>query len=309
MKRLQYIFLTLTISLFALSSCQTNESIIDTPADAQESIALRTVLNHLKTDNNINTRTAASSRTTYTPNTGLCFDFVYPFQLEYNNGSQVSVESFDALLQILINENQDLYIIGIVMPFDIIFDDGTVFTISNEEDFIDVLLNECEMDVYDDDAVIVDCFDFVYPFDIIDEDGETLTINTIEEFVEFLEDQDFYYEPLFVFPITLIDSEENEVVIESMYEFLDFLQDCEYDEYYFMNYVGSCFDFVYPLEAIVNGVAIDIPTPNYLSEYFSSPALGSELVFPLDIVDLESNETITVNSMDELEAFIEENCL
>jgi hypothetical protein len=237
MKTLQSFLLILTISFFTLNSCQTNESIIDNQDPATESIALRTVLNQLKVANDISTGRLTTSRT---PNDSInfCFDFVYPFQLEYNTGAQVTVESFEGLIQILINETNDLYITGIVMPFDLVLADGTTVTINNEQDFIDVI-ESCEFDVWDDDDVIVSCFEFVYPFDMIDSDGNTVTITSEDGLMAFFESQDqFYYEPIFVFPITVINSDGEEVIINNIYEFFELTDDC---------YDCNCYEIYEPI--------------------------------------------------------------
>ncbi len=228
MKKFKFILVALTLSLFALNSCQDNSPVTPDQPEATESIALRTVLNKLKVANNITGRVANTARTTADNEDDFCFDFVYPFQLEYNTGAQVTVENFEGLIQILVNETSDLYIVGIVFPFDIVLTtDGSTVTINSEQDFIEVLQN-CQMDVWDDEDIVIDtCFELVYPFDMIDGDGNTVTITSDDALVTFLSNQDpQYYEPQFVYPITVIDSEGEEVIIESLYDFYDLVDDC-----------------------------------------------------------------------------------
>ena len=438
MNNLKSILLILAISLFALQSCQNNEPIIASQPDATESIALRTVLNQLKADNDITGRSA------YTDDE-FCFDFVYPFQLEYNTGTVVTVENFQGLIQILIEETPNQYIVGIVMPFDIELLDGTLVTITNEQDFIDVL-EDCDFDVWDDDDVIAEeCFEFVYPFEMIDGSGNTVTISSEEDLIDFFESQDpNYYEGLFVYPITVIISNGNEVILNSVYDFLELTDDCEEDcncpeiyepvcvivdpatgeieeftnschalcegytpndfvtcdgiddcniydlevavedcidtetysiildfeytnnptdsfdiilgnedtyttylladlpltltipsePYYnflevilsttcssdtewdapncsddsdFMDYVGECFDFIYPFNIEFNNQLITIESAAILNQYFNA-SVNAEIEFPIQVVDLTTQDIFTINDMEELEDFIQEHC-
>jgi hypothetical protein len=456
MKKLKFIIVALTVSLFALSSCQDNGPVTAPQPEASKSIALRTVLNQLKATNDISGRFANTTRSANDQD-DFCFDFVYPFQLEYNTGALVTVESFDGLIQILINETSDLYIVGIVFPFDIVFlEDGTTVTINSEEDFIEALTNCDDFDVWDDDDVVVDCFEFVYPIEMVGADGTTVTISSDNELMEFFAGQGQMYEPEFVFPITVVNLDNEEIVVENIYEFFELMDDCyaydggyddcncmdvyepvcvydstsdmtipfpnecvaicagftendfvdcnfddidceiddlevtvgdcngdgtysitinfEYEntnneyfdvyvndyifignfqiadlpvtidnfpvsgfdfdylsvnindndgcwegieweapdcggiEFNFMDYVGSCFEFIYPIVVTFQGVSYEVNSFAQLQEYFNPQTMDAEIQFPVQIEELSTGETLTIQNMDELEDFIEDNC-
>ncbi len=457
MKKIKFILVAITFSMLALTSCQDNGPVTPDQPDATASIALRTVLNKIKATNDPSGRYSSTERSTNDNDDGFCFDFVYPLQFEYNNGTLVSVDSFQGLIQVLMNETNELYIVGVVFPFDVVLlQDGTTVTINSEQDLVEVLENCDDFDVWDDEDVVVDCFEFVYPIDMIASDGTTVTVNSNDELVEFFETQDAMYEPNFVFPITVVNLDDEEIVIENIYDFFDLMDDCyaydgnvddcncydeydpvcvydmdsdmtipfpnecfalcegftendfvdcnfdddcdisnlevtvgdcnddgtysitinfEYDnpgnEYFdvyindyglfnyyaladlpitiehfptagfgedfleisindmpncseeidwevpecaiipvdFMDYVGSCFDFEYPIEVSFQGMTYSVLSFTQLQQYFNPTSEGAEISFPVQIEISATGEIETIESMEELEDFIREHCL
>jgi len=446
MKKFTIFVLTLTISLLTLQSCQNNDPIIAETPDTQESIALRTALNQIKVANDISTGRITSS-TRNASSDDFCFDFVYPIQLIYNNGSEVSVENFEGLLLILINESSALHIVGIAMPFEVLLnEDETVVSIANEQDFIE-LLSDCEVDVFDDDDMDTDCFEFAFPLEIIDSNNVTITVGSLTDLLELFEEENDLYEPNFVFPITVILANGDDLVIESLYDFAELLEECDdcdcpdsdlsvcvldpitndilefdnecealcegftpnnfvncdgnddcniydlevsvgdcnpdgtynlsidfeyeypgnvffelfvrdnvfvgnyaltdlpititnfslsgFDDDYlsvsindnddcseeiewespeceneigFMDYVGECFDFVYPFEVVLDSVTYEVNSYAQLTQYFNANTFGAELIFPLEIINLTSSDTEEIESMEDLEDYLEEYC-
>jgi hypothetical protein len=361
MKNFKFLLIVLSIGLFSLGSCTNDTSSgTDTEQEATTSIALRTVLNSIKNNDASATGRVADNNPSDQQD-DFCFDFVYPITLEYNTGATVTVDDFNGLIEVLMDETNDVYIEGIVFPFDIVLlADGTTVTINSEEDFIEALMACDNFDVWDDDDVIIDCFDFVYPIDLIAADGSTVTVNSDDELIAFFEAQGMYYEPNFVFPLDVTTIDGEQLTIDSLYDLFDLMDDCyaydgweddcqctdEYEpvcvydatsdmtipfpneciaeccgfteadfvdcgdlfeEVFFMDYVGACFDFVYPIQVTFNGTTMDVYAFAGLEQFFA-PGNATELVFPLEITVTATSETITINSLEELEDFIRDNC-
>ena len=154
MKTLKLLFFSLFISMAILTSC-TNDDVTET-ADLQESEAIQTALNHLRTLYNED----GSAINNMNPSGNLifdfCFEFVYPINLIYNNGAIITINSNEELIEVLINSSNQLFIVGIEFPFDVeIYNPETneveLLTITNETEFINLLVscvfgNSCECD-------------------------------------------------------------------------------------------------------------------------------------------------------------------
>ena len=75
-----------------------------------------------------------------------CFEFIYPLSLSYNNEVIVTVNSIEELVSVIINSSQELYITGVVFPFDVTLYDIEsneliIQTINNEEEFSNLIAN------------------------------------------------------------------------------------------------------------------------------------------------------------------------
>ena len=145
MKTLKLLFLSLLISLATFTSCTNNEG--DNLPDPQESAALQTSLENLRSLFNDNGIPIDGLNPTNNLLFDFCFEFVYPIELIYNNGSLVTVNSFEELIQVLINSTGDLYVVGIEFPFNVeIYNPATneveIITITNESEFA-ALLADC----------------------------------------------------------------------------------------------------------------------------------------------------------------------
>lgn len=150
MKKLKLLFLSLISALFVLVSCTNSDSFVDDLSNPQESAALRATLEQLETMYDENGDQVANAHPSDNLIFDFCFEFVYPIELIYNNGTTVTVESTQDLILIIINQTQELFIVGIEYPFDVIVwnpasDQLEIITITNEDEFID-LLESCDFD-------------------------------------------------------------------------------------------------------------------------------------------------------------------
>lgn len=219
MKKLKVLFLFAAISLATLYSCTDGDS-IENEVVTKKSFSLRTVLNELKKSNNIAGRSAATED-------AFCFEFVFPLNLSYNDGTVVTVSSMDGIIDLLSNETPSLYIEGIAFPFQVTLataDSATPITISNESDF-EALIEGCGYETYEDYVTTGFCYEFVYPFSIINQDGNTIVIDSEEELFNMISssDENDIYE--LVFPLS-VTYEGATVVINDIYELFEMDNNC-----------------------------------------------------------------------------------
>ncbi|WP_033956344.1 hypothetical protein [Psychroserpens jangbogonensis] len=236
-----------------LTSCSNNESVVD-EQNIDETEAITQSLNRLAEQFNDEGYVIASENPSGNIVFDFCFDFVYPLNLSYNNGTTVSIASLDDLITILINSTDDLYISGVEFPFDVeVYNDDSdaieIVTINNEDEFFD-LLEDCDFDSIDE----CDCEDEVDPVcvEVQDPTGESFIITYPNECLAFCDGfteadfaencEDDYNCPggnecfEFVYPITILTDDNQTITINSQEE----LDSALYNVYYF--------DFVYPFE-------------------------------------------------------------
>lgn len=221
MKKLKILFLFTAISLATLYSCTDNDS-VKNEVETKKSFSLRTTLNELKKANNISGKNTAN-----TPADPFCFEFVFPLNLSYNNGTVVSVSSLNGILDLLINETATQYIEGIEFPFQVnvaTADSANPLTINNEADF-EALIESCGFENYEDYVATGICYDFVYPYSIVNQAGDTIVINSEAELFEAVSTtvgNDIYE---LVFPIS-VTYQGQTVVLNSVYDLVDMDNNC-----------------------------------------------------------------------------------
>ncbi|MBT3587390.1 MAG: hypothetical protein HN507_01945 [Flavobacteriaceae bacterium] len=152
MKTIKILFYSLLISTIALTSC-TNDNSIEVP-DMQESRSTQLALNHLINLYTDNGTAIESMNPTGHLIFDFCFEFVYPINLLYNNGSIITITSNEELIEVLINMSDQLHIVGIEFPFNVkVYNPETneiqLLTITNEIEFTNLLAscffdNPCE---------------------------------------------------------------------------------------------------------------------------------------------------------------------
>jgi len=253
MKKFKLFLLSFALITGLFTSCS-NEDSVTNDQDIQQTEAITTSLNRLAEQFNDDGDVIPTSNPSGNIVFDFGFDFVYPLNLSFNNGTTVAVNSLDELIEILINSTDDLYINGIEFPFEVeIYDEDTdsiiVVTINSEEEFLDLL------DSLWDDQDPCDCDDDVVNpvcVEVQDPNGESFIITypnecyalcdgfTPNDFAENCEDD--YNCPggfecfEFNFPISIITDEDVTITVNSQEE----LDNALYNTYYF--------DFVYPFE-------------------------------------------------------------
>lgn len=239
------------MALFVFTSCTNDESVFEETQNTEESESITTTLFQLKSQFNDDGNVTETDNPAGNIVLDFCFDFVYPLELSYNNGTTVTVADLDGLIDIMFSSNENLYIDGIAFPFNVeTYNENSnaieIVTINNEEAFI-LLLESCEFDVVEPCI----CTEEYNPVcvEITDPNGGTFTVTypnacsaecdgfTENDFAENCEDD---YNPsgnecfTLNFPLSIITDDGTTLVINSEEEFGNTL----YNVYNF--------DFVYP---------------------------------------------------------------
>lgn len=220
MKKIKFLLLLLTVTTALFYSCSDSNP-VENEAIATKSIALRSTLNHLKTSPN-----PAGKNTTSTQDQASCFNFVYPITLSYNNGTLITVSNFSGLLEILANETNNLYIEGIVFPFQV-REEMNVTTINNEAEFF-TLIEQCgNIQIVNDFVFDFTCYSIVYPISVVNANGETVTVNNQTELLQMSATPagTTTYQLDIVFPISVVQ-ENQTIVIHDLYEFFELNNGC-----------------------------------------------------------------------------------
>ena len=166
------------------TSQDTQISSIEEKVEIQQSKALRTTLEAIKENLNADLSIQKNKENQAAP---LCFQFVYPLVVEFNDGSTEQLSNYEALLQVLLDESTTLHLTGIGFPFDVIEPDSEkAVTISNEEAFKG-LIAACgydEISYTDVINITSSCFSVIYPLDLIVND-HIKTFRNQEEAVDY----------------------------------------------------------------------------------------------------------------------------
>ena len=220
MKKIKLLLVCLTICLGVLVSC-TDKDPIANQIKTEKSTSLRTTLNEMKKINGI------GGKYSKIKDQDFCFEFVYPLNLSYNNGTSITVTSLEGLMEILSNENENVYILSIGFPFQV-QKEGAVTTINNEDEF-NVLIQSCNFYTVDESVYAFDCYQIVYPFSIINQNNQTVSFaNETELYTLFAspeaESENYFVD--FVYPVSLAQNGQI-TVVTNLYQMYELLDTCE----------------------------------------------------------------------------------
>ena len=272
MKTLKTALFSLAIVLFTFTSCTKNEPVVE-QQQIEESPSVTEALGELGNRYDDSGNVMGSQSPSGNIVFDFCFDFVYPIDLAYNNGTTVTVNSLDELVSVIINFTNDLYVTGIAFPFDVeVYNDDTdaivIVTINNEEEFAD-LLEDCDFDIITE-CVCTQEYDPVC-VEIEDPSGVSFTLTYPNacwaECDGFSED--------------------------------DFIDDCGDD--YNGNGGFECFEFNYPITIITDaGVSITVNSDEELST-----ALYNSYYFDFEYPFTVTTEDGDVETIEDEEDFYE----
>jgi len=146
MNYIKLLFSGFVLSLLLVTSCTNSDSFVEELPDPQESASLQVAINHLQSLYDSNGVPIAELHPSGNLIFDFCFEFVFPIELIYNNGTIATINSLNSLILVLISQTPDLFIVGIEFPFEVtVYNPDTdtfeVITINNEADFITLLQN------------------------------------------------------------------------------------------------------------------------------------------------------------------------
>lgn len=300
MRVLKLVSLLILAIAFLFTSCERDniEEVIETTEEQAP-----------KVENNIVKRLVVSS-----PD-GLdlgCLTIAFPFEMETINENIVEVNSIEDFEEALLDE--DDYIIDFVYPLTVVTEDDETIEAANIDE-IGELFASCIPDTgwggNDFPAFLIDsetsCFEIVYPIDLVDIDENTITVESEVEFVDALAANELLF---FDFPFSLTSDSTGVVEVANSDELFQLLSSCEYigtpcDSITWGGDLG-CYTIAFPVSfEMLDGT---IETANDLDElnglFFGGQV--ANFAFPLDLVDNETGELVTVNNDEELEDLLDE---
>ena len=210
MKNIKLLLVLVTLSSVTLFSCSDNNSVEKEAVVPSKSVSLRTHLSKMKINHNIHGKSATDT-----------FTFLFPVTFSYSNGTTVTVDSNQALLNLLENETQALYLDGVAFPFQIVVaSDNSTTTVTTESGYETVLENN-NIPTVNSIATQSTCFNFIYPISVIDQNNQPVVINNDTELATYAST----HNPInFVYPFTVlaIDSQGvTTVIVDNLYDFLN----------------------------------------------------------------------------------------
>lgn len=215
MKKIKILVLLLAVSVAGFYSCTDNDP-VENEVVTSKSIALRTSLNEIKKANNIGNRNANATQDQF-----FCFNFVFPLTLSYNDGTVITVATYEGLLDVLTAETETLFIVGIAFPFQV-QQEGAVITIDNEAEFY-ALIEDCGFSPINDDVLQFSCLQFIFPISVINDNGATIAVNTQAELESLLIAGSLVE---IVFPISVTQNNEV-IVVNDLYELFELYDECD----------------------------------------------------------------------------------
>ena len=265
-----------------------------------------------------------------------CFEIVHPYTIMMPNGTSYTIESDEDTnldeIKRYYEENQGVdEKPALVFPVNILGYDGETEAINNEEEMKNAY-RECSVRDRDRDWDRRECFELVFPVTYIMPDGSTYDISSDEDESGWEELKEWYdsnpdsdQRPELQYPVDIITWENEEsvtITINSEEEMIAAKEECRemWGEESDGDDEAACYAFVYPISyTMPDGSVIEITTDEdesgwmAIREYYqSNPSEESEpsLQYPVDIIfrTEDGNETVTVNSADDLDAVEEERC-
>lgn len=266
-----------------------------------------------------------------------CFGFVFPIQIELEDGTVLTANNYDELFAI--EDDIDASDLGadFIYPFEVVLADGSNQTITDFEDFEDLLIacygeeweddedddgededdDEDDEDDGDDDDhgdcpgdldEFTECFEIVFPVTLIIGNNETVVVNNEDELFAILEGlEDEELDELDIeFPIDVfIYADSTTVTLNNFAELDEILEDCfgEFDD----EDVYGCFELNFPFQVTVNGETTTINDEMAFEDLLESD-VDWDFAYPLSVTLEEDGSIVTLESEADFETLID-NCL
>jgi len=300
--KLNYSFLFIIFLTLSLFTCENNEDISQNEETNNPYLMLS--MSELMNRYDVNGNADESQNPSGNMTLDFCFEFVFPIDFQTNNNTIITINSLEELVDVLIESDEDSYIVDIVYPFDVlVFNHETdtieSMTIQNDDAFSN-LIDDCEFDLDEDDY----CYEIYDPVcvEITSAYGESIVL---------------------VYPNDCYAGHDG-------FDENDFLEECDFeddhDDDWFEDdwFENDCFDLVYPITLEnSNGDVVTINSEEglyeYVEEWYSENCnnvedcdFDFEVVFPITVEyyseNNEQTQTLVINSEEELDEYVEEYC-
>ncbi len=293
---------------FALfnTSCQKDIETTDPGTQQNESELVRSVVSSLNRNNQQQTNPAQSQAQTQSAiNSYLCFEFVYPISIIYNDGSTLSLADDAEFAQAIVSQTNQHFIINFVYPFDVI-KDGNIISVTSDADF-ENLINSCQtFNMYILSPTQTYCFDFVYPVDIEMSDGSVATVHDASEFdLLFANASANYYPVNMVYPFE-VDKDGQIITIHNSVEFETLIDSCFGgnvcpDGLLIPSDWFACLSLNYPIDLLYNdGSTVTVNNDReYDDALYNSTVNHYVEDFVYDIIVLENGNVHVVHNIQE----------
>jgi len=174
--KLNYAFLAFLFLSLSLFTCDNNEDISQNEETNNPYLMLS--MSELMARYDANGNADESQNPSGNMALDFCFEFVFPIDFEMSNNTIITINSLEELVDVLIESDDETYIVDILYPFDVlVFNDemDTIesMTILNDAAFSN-LLDDCEFDLDEDDY----CYEVYDPVcvEITNTYGETIVL-------------------------------------------------------------------------------------------------------------------------------------
>ena len=166
------------------------------------------------------------------------------------------------------------------------------------------------------------CYDLVFPISVEMPDGETITVEDYDELIANFRAwreanpgrPDWTNRPHFVFPVDVIDEEGTVLTVENHMDMRQIREACgsmEFDRHGPRGHHGRCrpcFKLVFPITILFpDDTTVEVADRQELKQTIRQwkqdhPGVDErpEIVFPITVEIIETGETVTVNSREEL---------
>jgi len=251
------------------------------------------------------------------------FEFVYPFSI---------IDDTDALL---INNEYELFDL-LYNCSDIgcdCYEDYAPVCVEVEEGEVIQFYNACEALCNGfSESDFVSCFDpseSIYNFEMVQGScNENWTYDLSIDFDYTSTDAENFIlmantEYLGTFPLTSLPITIEFPVSEFYYDLLEIYLEGDSDDYFtstwipeycegaeldYSSHIGTCFDFIYPIDIYDNGFITMVNSRTEFFNHYNDETSTTSLSFPLDVVNLSTGETDTLLNMYGLNNYLESSC-
>jgi len=239
-----------------------------------------------------------------------CFSITYPFDMVEEDGTIHTVDSEESFVTLF---DEEVFVVDFVYPLNIEDQDGNSSEVNDGEELAEAfalcLPDGGWQEGYP--AYLIDaensCFDLAYPVSLIDWDGNTLEVADEDALTSAVAEGIY----LFAFPLNLIEEDGTTLTVNNTDGLIDALVSCNGIEIPDTFLVGGgieylgCYIIEFPLELVLlDGTTV---TVNNHEEYCDLMLQGeiANYAFPLTLTDEEGHVT-TVTNEAELEALLSE---